>query len=158
MTPRSIRKGIVGAAGMLTFYVVVVWWASGSRAHLADQLASDGYLIAIVATGFGIQVALISELRRRHRLQATAAAATGAGAGASVGGMIACCAHHIAELSPILGLSGAATFLYDYRLPFVVVGVGMNGLGIAVASRRLRDVTRPPATGGVDECVATSSR
>lgn len=158
LTSRSVRNGAMGIAAMLAFYVVVVWWASGSFAHLADQLANDWYLIGIVATGFGIQVALVSELRRRHRLHATEAAASGAGAGASVGGMIACCAHHIAELLPFLGLSGSATFLYDYRLPFIIVGVGMNGLGISVAVRRLRQVANLGAPKGADECTVTALR
>lgn len=156
LTTRSIRNGVIAVAGMVTFYVVVVWWASGSRAHLADQLASDWYLIGIVAAGFGLQVALVSELRHRHRLHATAAAASGAGTGASVTGMIACCAHHIADLLPILGFSGAATFLYDYRLAFVGVGVGINGLGIAIAARRLRAASTAHAQEGADECAVAA--
>lgn len=156
LTTRSIRNGVIAVAGMVAFYVGVVWWASGSRAHLGDQLASDWYLIALVAAGFGLQVALVSELRHRHRLYATAAAASGAGAGASVTGMIACCAHHIADLLPILGLSGAATFLYDYRLLFVAVGVGVNGLGIGVAARRMRATTSMHAPEGEDECAVAA--
>ena len=156
LTARSIRNGVIAVAGMVTFYVVVVWWASGSRGHLADQLERDWYLVGIVATGFGLQMALVSELRRRHRLHATAAAASGAGAGASVTGMIACCAHHIADLLPILGLSGAATFLYDYRLAFVAVGVAINGLGIAIAAHRLRAVTNAHEREGADECAVAA--
>ena len=52
--------------------------------------------------------------------------------------MIACCAHHIADLLPFLGASGAAAFLYDYKIWFVLIGVGVNAVGVMVATRRLR--------------------
>ena len=52
--------------------------ASGSNAHLRDQLRTDWYLVAAVALAFGVQVALFVELRRRHRLQAASTAAVSA--------------------------------------------------------------------------------
>lgn len=138
LATRSILVGLVGAMAIAMFYVLVVAAASGSWQHLADQIQADWYLLVLVVAGFATQVALLAELRRRQRLQVAAAAASGAGAGASAAGMIACCAHHIADLLPFLGASGAATFLYDYKIPFVLVGVGINVLGVAVAARRLR--------------------
>lgn len=123
---------------MVAFYLAVVGGASGSWVHLRDQIGADWYLLVLVVVGFATQVALLTELRRRHKLQATTAAASGVGAGASTAGMIACCAHHIADLLPFLGASGAAAFLYDYKLWFVLVGVGVNALGIVIATRRLR--------------------
>lgn len=135
---RSLAVGIAAGLAMAGFYIAVVAGISGSWAHLREQFAADWYLIALVVTGFAMQVALVTELRRRHRLQRAAATASGAGAGASTVGMIACCAHHIADLLPFLGASGAATFLYDYKLWFVLIGVGVNTLGIAIATRRLR--------------------
>ena len=127
----------MAAAGLALFYVVVVWAASGSFAHLVDQARHDWYFLALIIGGFGVQVALVSELRRRHRLQHAAAVAGGAGMGASTAGMIACCAHHIADLAPFIGATGAATFLTDYRIPFMIVGIGVNATGIAIAARRL---------------------
>jgi len=136
--PRSVAAGVIAAVAMAVFYVGVVAGVSGSWAHLRDQIAADWYLLVLVVTGFATQVALLTELRRRHRLQAAVAAASGGGAGASAVGMIACCAHHVADLVPFLGVSGAAAFLYDYKLWFVLVGVGVNALGVIVAARRLR--------------------
>jgi hypothetical protein len=69
--------------------------------------------------------------------------------------MVACCAHHLADLLPFLGASGAAAFLYDYRLAFVLVGVGVNAVGITIAVRRLRRTPIPAsvtaAPNAVDE-------
>jgi len=45
--------------------------------------------------------------------------------------MVACCAHHVADVLPILGLTAAALFLAEYRIPFMIAGLGMTLLGIA---------------------------
>ena len=141
---RPLVWGLGAAAAMAIFYVAVVAGASGSWTHLRDQLGADWYLLTPVIAGFGIQVGLLSELRRRHRMHAVAATAGGTGATASAAGMIACCAHHIADLLPFVGLSGAATFLYDYKVAFVTVGIVVNSLGIAIAARRLRHAPPMP--------------
>ena len=149
MNVRSVRAGLLAAAGLTAFYVVVVWGASGSAGHLVDQASSDWYFLALIIGGFGVQVGLVSELRRRRRLQRAAAMAGGAGMGASTAGMIACCAHHIADLAPFIGATGAATFLTAYRIPFMVFGIGVNAVGVAVAARRLHQTSAPdPHQGG----------
>lgn len=138
MTRRSVRAGTLAAVGLALFYVAVVAGASGSWQHLAEQAAKDWYYLVPIIGGFGVQVALVAELRHRHRLNRTAVAAGGAGAGASTAGMVACCAHHIADLAPFIGATGAAAFLIDYRVPFMLVGIGVNAVGVTVAARRLR--------------------
>ena len=135
---RSVGHGAIAAAGMAAFYVIVVRAASGSWSHLADQIALDWYYLAAIMSGFGTQVALVSELRRRHRLNHAANLATGAGAGASTAGMIACCAHHLAELLPVIGAASVAGFLTDYRVPFMLTGITINAVGVAVAAHHLR--------------------
>lgn len=137
LEPRSIRSGAVASAGMLAFYATVIVVASG-WSHFADQLRTDWYFVALIVTGFGVQVALMVELRRRHRLHAPEATATGTGASASAVGMLACCAHHLAEIAPIVGATGALAFLANYRIAFMVGGIVLNAIGIAVATRRLR--------------------
>lgn len=149
MNPRSVRIGALASLGLALFYVVVVTGASGSWDHFTDQVRQDWYYLILIVGGFGIQVALMSELRRRHRLHHSAAAASGAGAGASTVGMVACCAHHLADLAPFIGATGAAAFLTDYRIPFMVVGIGVNALGVIIAARRLRRL--PPAHTHHDE-------
>jgi hypothetical protein len=153
LAPRSIVSGLIGAMVITIFYVLVVALASGSWQHLVDQMRADWILIVLVVVAFATQVALFTELRCRHRLQAAAATASGAGAGASAAGMIACCAHHLADLLPFLGAGGVATFLYDYKVPFVLIGVGVSAAGILVAARRLRrtPVVLPTAAPASDE-------
>ena len=137
----STAVGATASAAMMLFYVVVVLGASRSVDHLADQVAADWYLLLPIVAGFGVQVGLWVELRRRQRLHREVIAAGTAGAGASTVGMVACCAHHLAELLPFVGATAAATFLYGYRLPFMLAGVGLNAIAISIALRRLRTIT-----------------
>lgn len=54
-------------------------------------------------------------LRRLHaRTPAAGVAASTATSGVA---MLACCAHHLAEVLPVVGLSGAALFLAEVKLP-----------------------------------------
>ncbi len=57
---------------------------------------------------------------------------TGTSGGVSTVAMIACCAHRITDMLPVLGLTAAATFLVEYRTAFRIFGIGMTLLGILV--------------------------
>ena len=59
-------------------------------------------------------------------------ALTGASGGMSTVAMVACCAHHVTDVLPILGLTAAATFLAQYRIAFMLVGLSTTLLGILV--------------------------
>ena len=142
LSSRSVKAGAIGVAALAVFYVGVVGGASRSLGHLGDQIARDWYLLVPIMAGFGVQIGLVAELRRRHQMRGSAAAAGAAGAGSSTVGMVACCAHHIADLAPFIGATGAATFLTDYRVAFMAGGLGVNAIGIAVASRRLQRTPR----------------
>lgn len=149
---RSRRAGVLAMAGMAGFYTLVVGGLSGSTNHLADQISRDWYLLLPIVVGFGIQVGLIVELRARHALMGSAMGTGAAGAGSSTMGMVACCAHHVADLLPFLGATAAATFLYEVRVAFMAVGLGVNAIAISIAMRRLRR-SPVPATK-VEACAA----
>ena len=50
----------------------------------------------------------------------------------SAGSMAACCAHHITDVLPLLGLSGLAAFLASYQVLFILIGVLSNVVGITI--------------------------
>lgn len=137
VTRRSVSRGAIAAVLMAIFYIAVVRGASGSWTHLQEQARQDWAYLTVIIVGFGTQVALLAELRYRHRLNAAATTAGGAGAGGSTVGMVACCAHHIADLFPLVGATGAATFVTDFRVPFMLVGIAITAVGVFVAARRL---------------------
>lgn len=144
MKPVSVAVGAAAAAALGLFYVAVVGGVSG-LAHLARQTADDWPWLVVILAGFAAQVAVYVELRRRRRLAATVTAAAGSGGGASAVGMVACCAHHVADIAPLIGVSGAAVFLTSYRIPIMLLGIAVNAVGVTVAVRRLRRTPAPVA-------------
>ena len=148
MRTRSAVWGAIGTIGMATFYAAVIIVSSG-WSHLGDQVRQDWYFIVPIVVGFGVQVALMVELRHRHRMRRPEIAAGASGAGASTVGMLACCAHHLVDVAPFVGATALAGFLADSQVAFVVAGLILNAVGITVAARRLHRepaprITRPP--------------
>ena len=134
---RSYIVGLAASAGFALVYAAIVGGLSGSSAHLENLFLQDWYLVIPIVGGFGIQVGLMSELRHRRRLEAASATAGAAGTGASAVGMVACCVHHAADLAPLIGIAGVATFLTDFRLPIMLVGLAITAVGIALVARQL---------------------
>ncbi len=138
--------GAAGAASLVALYVGLVTWAQGFG-HARELLWTDRYWVGAIALGFGAQIGLYAYIRRVTALTRlrSAGAVTAAGTGASTAAMVACCAHHVSDVLPIVGLSAAAVFLNDYRLPVMSAGLAMNALGVAVLSRaawRAREAAR----------------
>jgi hypothetical protein len=44
--------------------------------------------------------------------------------------MVACCAHHLTDVLPLIGLAGAAVFLTAYQSIFLLLGLLSNVVGI----------------------------
>jgi hypothetical protein len=139
---RATGIGLLASAGLASLYALVVGGLGGVD-HLWQQTRSDWPWLALILTGFGVQVGLFVELRRRHRMAKALGATASAGGGASAVGMVACCAHHAADLAPLIGASGAAVFLTSYRVPIMAAAVAVNALGVLIAARRLRRTPAP---------------
>lgn len=128
---RSLMWGLTASAAITVFYAGVLGSVAGVR-HLVDQAASDWYWLALIVPGFGLQVTLLSELRRRHT---AGLAAAGAGTASSAAGMVACCAHHLAEVAPLVGVAGIAGMLDDWKPWLLAAGVSIT-YGMVVRSWR----------------------
>ena len=122
--------GILGALALIGLYLALVTWAQGFS-HARELMRDDRYFVAAIAAGFGLQIALFVHLRRllSARAKGSAGVATAAGTGTSTAAMLACCAHHVVDALPVLGLSGLAIFLNDYRLPVMMAGIAVNIAG-----------------------------
>ena len=133
--------GIVGAAGALmpvVVYITVVGLEQRWPHALAMALA-EWYYVAAIAVGFGTQAGLFVRLRRGRKGAARASTAlSGAGTGSSTAALLVNCAPHLTNMLPLIGLSGAAVFLMDYRVPFMLLGIVANVVGVIVMLRLLR--------------------
>jgi hypothetical protein len=105
--------------------------------HALQQLADDRWFVAAIASGFGTQIGLFAYLRGLH--VHAAAGGVAASTGTSTAAMLACCAHHLTDVLPILGLSSAAIFLDLYKTPLLWLGIGMNLVGIVYMLRKIGD-------------------
>jgi hypothetical protein len=133
--------GLLGALALVGLYVGIIGVAE-SPAHALQQLKTDALWVALVSTGFGTQIGLYLRIRGLVRRSGPHKALTGAGTGASTLGMVACCAHHLTDLAPLIGLTAATAFLSEYRLAFIIGGLAVNLVGILWSIRTLRRVTQ----------------
>lgn len=130
-----VGAGLVGAGLLTLLYFGIVSWAEGWQ-HAVELFWQDRWIVLPIILGFGVQSGLYIVLKKRLFLpvQSTgpSGALTGAGGGMSTVAMVACCAHHITDVLPILGLTAAAAFLAEYRTVFMLVGLSTTLLGIIV--------------------------
>jgi hypothetical protein len=127
---KPIFVGIGASILMFLIYWVILFIVTQDWMHPFIQMAQYKYWMTPLIIGFGVQVALFWYIRSGSHLLGGSTVATSAGT--STVAMVACCAHHLADLLPILGLSGAAIFLTEYQEYFFLLGIISNLLGIVM--------------------------
>ncbi len=130
-----IGAGLMGAVMLMGVYLGIVSLAESPK-HALSLFWEDKIFVIPIMIGFGIQVGLYTFLKTGAHLPASGAATATSG-GMSTVAMVACCVHHVADVMPILGLTAAATFLANWKIPFMVVGLISNALGIAIMLRTI---------------------
>ena len=136
----AVTAGLLGAGLLAGIYFGIVSWAESPR-HALDQFGREAVYVIPILAGFGLQSALFVSLRWRLFLPRAApgasATVTGASGGTSAAAMVACCAHHVTDVLPILGLTAATSFLAQYQQAFMVVGLTTTLGGSAYMLRLL---------------------
>lgn len=135
MVFRSFFKGLFGFSALLGVYVGVVSLISGWDFFLA-QFTGDWYWIMGLAAGFGVQIGLFSYLRAKHFETVSKGAVVVSGT-VSGGAMLACCAHYLINILPIVGISGLAVFLGQYQDELFLVSLIFNLIGIGYLVNKL---------------------
>jgi hypothetical protein len=130
-----IGTGLAGAIFLTAVYFVVVSLAESPK-HALELFWQDRLIVIPIVLGFGVQVALYIILKQRLFVPVANTGPSGpimgAGGATSAVAMVACCAHHVADVLPILGLTAATAFLAQYRVVFMWVGLATTLLGIAI--------------------------
>lgn len=137
----SILAGVAGAVGLVFFYVLLVALLSGSWRHPFDELWELKYWIGALILGFGTQIGLFYHIRNVMHVKGHGGKAAAAGTGTSTVAMVACCAHHLTDVLPIIGLAGVSLFLSEYKIAFIAFGIISNAAGIVIMLRILRRST-----------------
>lgn len=131
---KPILYGICGGLSLLLIYFSILSIAN-SLDHAWDEFVRLWYWIFILVFGFGIQIGLyvyVREFVKLQREKQPSSSMVAASGGVSTVSMIACCAHHLAEVLPLIGLSTLALVLNEFQLFFILIGVFSNFLGITM--------------------------
>jgi hypothetical protein len=124
---------------LLSLYFAIVTVAN-SFAHALEEFRLLWYWIAALVLGFGLQAGLFSYVRRASKIRRTGPAgpAMAVSGGVSTTSMVACCAHHITDIAPFLGVAAATVFLTRFQEAFLALGVASNAVGIVIMLRIIK--------------------
>jgi hypothetical protein len=135
---RPTALGLLASVSLLGFYLGTIALVQDWE-HAFTQLGEDLPFVAALVAGFGLQVGLYTYLRLLHAQARRAGVTASAGAGGVA--MLACCAHHVADVLPVLGLSAAAAFLGAYKTPLLWLSVAVNLAGLIYLAWQVQKVT-----------------
>lgn len=127
--------GLAAALGLVGFYWILMTLLSGPDAAWEQLKALWPYMLPL-AGGFGIQVGLFSLIKQTIKTKSSLAAG-----GTSAGvGMLACCAHHGADVLPLIGFSALSIFLLKYQIPVLILSLIINLSGVLYMLTQIRKI------------------
>lgn len=131
LVQKPIFFGLIGSLILFGLYFLVLTLANSFQ-HAIQEFARMWYWILLLVIGFGIQIGLYTYVKSYIKLKNILGikgniAATGS---ISTASMLACCAHHLSDILPIIGLSAAAIFFNKYQVLFIIIGLLSNAIGI----------------------------
>lgn len=129
LTVKTLTWSLTGTLGLILFYFLTMRALAGSWEAAFSQFEDLWYFMVPLSLGFGVQLGLYKSLKERmKKISTTKIMATNTTT--STVGMIACCAHHLTDVLPILGLSAASLFLVKFQTPLLIIGIVSNIFGI----------------------------
>lgn len=139
MMIEAVLVGLSGTLGLLLFYLALVGITSWSFSHALELLQVDRYYVGAISLGFGLQLGLHKYYKAlvKNCQDKASTIATAAGTGTSTASMVACCAHHIADVAPLIGSSGIAIFFNDYKYEMMVLGIAINMIGVIISVNKI---------------------
>ncbi len=138
---RPLQFGIGAFVLLLAIYFGVVSLISGMSFAL-EQFATFWYFILPLALGFGIQVGLYTYLKNlvgQHGASGKVVAVSGT---TSTAAMVSCCAHYLANILPILGVTGILAVVAEYQVELFWIGLVFNAAGILYVASKVLQATR----------------
>lgn len=134
---RGLWIATFAGAALVAVYVVVLMLAN-SLAHVGSELTRLWPWLSVLVFGFAAQMGLFSYARGAAKEHHMPSAGVAASSVTSTASMLACCAHHLTDVLPLVGLTSAALFLANYQRVFLVLGVGSNLLALTYLLTHLK--------------------
>ena len=128
--------GTFAFGALLAVYFGVLSLVSG-WSFTVSQFKEFWYYVLPLGAGFGAQIGLYTYLRQlalNHEHCRRVAAASGA---TSTAAMIACCAHYLVNILPVIGVAGAVSLIAQYQIEIFWVGLAFNAAGLAYISHKV---------------------
>jgi hypothetical protein len=123
--------------GLVSLYVVVLALANSLDHAVAEFIRLWPWMTGLVAS-FGAQAGLLAYSAAAARGTRASHGTVAASGSASTLSMVACCAHHLTDVLPIMGLAGVALFLTNYQSLFLLLGVLSNLCGLTYMLGHIR--------------------
>ncbi|MEK7598289.1 MAG: hypothetical protein AAB487_00970 [Patescibacteria group bacterium] len=131
---RSFLYGLLAVFLMLLFYFSLISLISG-WGFAQSQFREFWYFVIALSVGFGIQIGLYTYLKNSiHKVSGKVVAVSG---GTSTFAMVSCCAHYLANVLPVLGVTGVLTVIGQYQTQLFWVGIVSNLLGITYVTSKV---------------------
>ncbi len=128
---KSIIYGALSALALLSLYFTIISLLSGTDMAWSQFLQFRYFIIAL-AVGFGIQIGLYSYMRSTLRAGSIAVSGTTSGVA-----MLSCCTHYLANVIPIIGVTGIVGLVAQYQIHLFWVGILFNLMGIAYIANKV---------------------
>jgi hypothetical protein len=131
----GIIMGITSGAALLLVYTLIMTLVA-SFATAIQQFQQQFELMTLLIVGFSIQMGLFFYIRQLVRLSAKT---TAANSGISTTAMLACCAHHLTDILPFIGITLLATIFTRFQKLTVIVGILSNIVAIVVMLKTIQE-------------------
>lgn len=141
----SVGVGLAGAVGLFTAYFIILTWVGRDWRHPFTQMYPIRYVMAGLFISFGVQIGLYWYLRSIIKMRSANRMAM-ANSGVSTVTMIACCAHHLTDIAPLIGLSALTIFMARWQNYFLAFAIAANVIGAFIMMRMIKKhalLTRP---------------
>jgi len=132
----SVLAGTTGTLALLSLYFSVLIALSGWDLTLS-QFTTFWYFIVSLALGFGIQVGLFSYLRSAIRSHCASGRVLAVSGTTSTAAMISCCSHYLANILPLIAVTGFITLVSQYQVELLWFGLASNALGVAYMAKKV---------------------
>ncbi len=125
----SFLAGLTGFIALIVFYFGLMRLLAGSWNVAFSQFEKLWYYMIPLSLGFGIQVGLYNHLKSLVKSKSGKNVMM-ANTTTSAIGMVACCAHHLTDVLPFIGLTALSAFLVAFQTPILLLGIISNIFGI----------------------------
>lgn len=127
---RPLFVGILASLFLFLLYSSIMIIAS-SVTFAFDQFVQWWPWMIVLIFGFGTQVGMYVFVKNAVR-KGVGGGAIAVSGGLSSVSMVACCAHHLTDVLPLVGLSVLATILGTYQAVFFAIGIVSNAVGMVM--------------------------